>query len=223
MPTIELSTVAFYKTELPSTLSLRDYSWPLRAPAAGVFSALYGHQSKQDGLMAASDYAKQHQLEFTVIDFWITLEHKLNPLPMQADMLQHHDFMNLGRTSRPMDEPLKRWMREYIEAGDPRLESLDTLKLAQAVTQQPALAEALLQHPVCQHLKILAYPALTGVSDRPLSVGSVPLQHWGAIHSAECRLNSSLLVTLEPHAGAVPNQLAPAVRMKRDRTGALTR
>jgi hypothetical protein len=201
MHTIELSTLVFYKGELPRTLALKDWAMPLATPVPGAFTALYGYQSKQEGFVAAASYAKERQLQFTIIDFVVTLAHKPNVLKMQADTLPEHDFLNFTRMNRNMDEPVKQWMLAHPEVKADSAELLDTLKPMHAATKHPSLISALLQHKSCQHLKVVAYPAMTALSSDPLNVGSVPLRHWGAIESAQCRLDPSVTVSLEMPAG----------------------
>jgi hypothetical protein len=201
MHTIELSTLVFYKDELPRALALKDWPLPLATPVPGAFTALYGYQSKQEGFVAAASYARARQLQFTIIDFWVTLAHKPNILKMQADTLPEHDFLNFTRMNRNMDEQVKQWMLAHPDVEAQAAELLDTLKPMYAATQHPSLVGALLQHTSCHHLKIVAYPAMTALSSDPLNVGSVPLRHWGEIQSAQCRLDPSVTVSLEKPAG----------------------
>jgi|SRR5438105_5951874 len=204
MHIIELSTVAFYEGHTPRSLALRECSLPLASPVPGALCALYGTKSKPEGFMAARAYADRHRLQFTVIDFLVALEHKPNASVMKPDDLPDHDFLSLLRMSGSMSDQVSEWIRAGLEEAGQGAELLDSLKAEHAVLQQPSLIGALLDRPACQHLKLIAYPAMTSISDRPLNVGSVPFRHWSAIQEATCRLDPTVRVTLD----SPPQQVA---------------
>jgi hypothetical protein len=195
---IELATLVFYKGALPQTMALRDCSLPMPRAVPGVFPALYGSQGKRDGFVAASEYAKKQQLQFTVIDFCVAVELKRSLLKIQPDTLASQDFLDFTQMSRHMDEHVKSWMRSQLHLIKESSELLDTLKPIHAVMQQPELMGYLLKHPSCHHLKVAVCPTQTLIADDPLNVGNVALRHWGAITEATCRLDPAVRVTLEP-------------------------
>jgi hypothetical protein len=197
MHIIELSTVAFYEAPTPPTLALHACSLPLVSPVPGAMTALYGTKSKPEGFMAARAYADRHRLQFTVIDFLVALEHKPNASVMKPDELPDHDFLSLLRMSGSMSDQVGQWLRDGLEEVGQGTDLLDTLKAEHAVLQQPSLIETLIDRPACRHLKLIAYTAMTSISDRPLNVGTVPFRHWSAIQEASCRLDPTVRVTLD--------------------------
>jgi len=197
MHIIELSTVAFYEGHTPRTLALHECSLPFADPVPGAMSALYGTKSKPEGFMAARAYADRHRLQFTVIDFLVALEHKPNASVMKPDELPDHDFLSLLRISGSMSDQVGQWLRAGLEEAGQGTELLDSLKAEHAVLQQPSLIGALIDRPACRHLKLVAFPGMTSISDRPLNVGSVPFRHWSAIQEATCRLDPTVRVTID--------------------------
>ena len=219
-PLIELSSVYFYEGTAPREIALRDCGLPTKSPVPGAFSALYGYQSKQEGFMAARAHADRERLQFTVIDFLVALEHKQNPLMMKPADLAQHDFIAFQRLSRSMMDQLqeilkKRLEQEGIEPGPAELAKPQLL-----IMQRPELITSVLDEPGWEHLKVVAYPAKLAISEKPLTVGTVPYRHWDAIQEATCRLNPNIRITLDPPAGFGKNapmqKQTPAPR-KRDR------
>jgi hypothetical protein len=222
MHIIELSTVAFYDGHTPRSLALHECSLPLASPVPGALSALYGTKSKPEGFMAARAYADRHRLQFTVIDFLVALEHKPNASVMKPDELPDHDFLSLLRISGSMSDQVGEWLRAGLEEAGQSAELLDSLKAEQAVLQQPSLVGALLNKRACRHLKLIAFPAMTAISDRPLNVGSVPFRHWSAIQEATCRLDPTVRVTLDPPPAQLATKAlktAPAKRPSKPKAG----
>jgi hypothetical protein len=196
--TIELSTVAFYRGEVPNELSLCDCMIPMVNQPSRAFSAFYGLQGKQDGFVAAQNFAATRGLKYTVIDMLVELE-KQNPGLMKPQELAKFDFLNFSRSSRGMIETAAEWLVEIgaLEAPSsrdlPREQSLRT-----SLMQRPSLVDDFLGLPQCSHLKVIAFQAQTSLSDRPISLANVPFHHWKAIREASCRLDPTVRITLEP-------------------------
>lgn len=195
---IELSTVHFYKGQLDLTVALKDMGLKLSADIPGTLSALYGHQSKQDGFMAAGKYADRHHLQFTVIDFLVRFDYPVNPGLMKPEQLMNHDFLNFHRSSRAMLDELDSLLTEKLDgqalddkfAGKPHL----------LVLEKPELVAQLLSSASLAHVKALVHSARTQFSERPLNIGTVPFSQWDAIQGATCRLNPATRISLErPH------------------------
>ena len=194
-----MSTVAFFRGEIPRELALRDCSLPMAYAPKNAFSALYGENGKQNGFMAAREYAARQGLQYTVIDFVVELEAQ-NALVMKPEDLPMYDFLNFGRMSVALRQEVSLWFAESVAGGVlPTLPSdtdLAGLSAQAAIQSWPALVDAVIQHKDGRHLKVIAYQAMTSMGTRPLAIGSIPLSHWGAIRSATCRLNPSVRVAL---------------------------
>lgn len=169
--------------------------------------------------MAARAHADRERLQFTVIDFLVALEHKQNPLMMKPADLAQHDFIAFQRLSRSMMDQLqeilkKRLEQEGIEPGPAELAKPQLL-----IMQRPELITSVLDEPGWEHLRVVAYPAKLAISEKPLTVGTVPYRHWDAIQEATCRLNPNIRITLDPPAGFeknVPVQERTPTPRKRD-------
>jgi len=194
---IELSTVHFYKGQLGQTVALKDMGLTLSSAIPGALSALYGSQSKQDGFMAAGQYADRHHLEFTVIDFLVKLDSKPHPGIMKPDELIRHDFFAFQRSSRALLDEIDAILTEKLIVDGIPLEERFVRKPHLLVIEKPELISALLSDATMDHLKVLVHGARTSFSDRPLNVGTVPFSKWDAIQEATCRLNPGTWVTLE--------------------------
>jgi hypothetical protein len=194
---IELSTVHFYKGQLGPAVALKDMGLTLSADVPGTLSALYGHQSKQDGFMLAGQYADRHHLEFTVIDFLVKLDYKLNPGLMKPEELVHHDFLTFQRSSRPMLDEIDAMLTEKFAGHGVPLDGKFAGKPHLLVIERPELVGALLSDAAMAHIKVLVHGARTSFSDRALNVGTIPFSQWDAIQNATCRLNPETRVTLD--------------------------
>ncbi|NML17052.1 hypothetical protein [Azohydromonas caseinilytica] len=197
MPTIELSTVAFYAGLRPRSLSLWACSVPLIKHVPGALTAIYGAKSKPEAFMAASDYAQRNGFQYTVIDFIVNLEKRPSPV-MKPDELERFDFLNMSRMASAMNEPIGEWICAELAPGDSRAKLLNEMPLQQALRQDPSLLGVLLESPACRHLKLIACPAQTKLGLQPLRVGVVPFRHWLAIQEATCRLDPTVHITVEP-------------------------
>ncbi len=194
---IELSTVHFYKGQLERKIALKDMGLTLSSDIPGALSALYGSQSKQDGFMAAGQYADRHHLEFTVIDFLVKLDYKPNPGVMKPGELMHHDFFSFQRSSRAMLDEIDAMIEEKFVGDGMPLDERFVHKPHLLVIEKPELIATLLSDAVMSHLKVLVHGARTNFSERPLNVGTVPFSQWDSIQEATCRLNPGTWVTLE--------------------------
>ena len=208
MALIELSTVYFFSGNAPRELALKDCSFPMPDAPKGALCALYGVQGRQDGFSGAGALAKRKSLSYTIIDLIVELKQQ-NPLPMKSEELSQFDFLNFKRMSKALGRDVSEWLAEGLHASpdvNQRAAALvESESSMSALAQRPALLDLLLEHPAFRHLTVIAFPALTSVSDRPLNVGSVTHRHWGAIKDASCRLDPTIRITLdkpEPAAAA---------------------
>lgn len=221
---IELSTVHFYKGQLERKVALKDMGLTLSSDIPGAFSALYGSQSKQDGFMAAGQYADRHHLEFTVIDFLVRLDYKPNVGVMKPGELMNHDFLAFQRSSRPMLDEIDAMLAEKLTRAGVPLDDKFAGKPHLLVIERPELIAHLLSEATMAHLKVLVHGARTSFSDRPLNVGTVPFSHWDAIQEATCRLHPGTWVTLDrpgsPDMIEQPVNMAPAVVAQQRRPSA---
>lgn len=200
MLTIELSTVAFYREDIAREIALRDCGVPMKRGPRRALAAFYGLQGKQDGFVAARSYAEKHGLKYTVIDFLVELE-KQNPGLMKPEDLADYDFLNFSRATKRMSEQLALWLLQSEVArsrGAALQDALSSQSLRTEFAQCPALVDDLVDVPNCQHLKVVAFQAMTEVGDRPISIGNVPYRHWSSIVEATCRLNPTVRISLDP-------------------------
>jgi hypothetical protein len=196
-PVIELSTVYFYEGATPRSIALKDCGLLMRAPVEGVFFALYGYQSKQDGFMAAREFAEKNRLQFTVIDFLVKLDKKINSVQMKPGDLTQHDFITFQRLSRSMQNELHDILIKDRSARINKDEGLDAENPHVLLLENPKLIADAANHPDLQHFKVIVHQAKPLMSERILSVGVVPFRHWDAIQEATCRLNPTTHITLE--------------------------
>jgi hypothetical protein len=171
--------------------------------------------------MAARAYADRERLQFTVIDFLVSLDHKQNPLMMKPEDLMQHDFISFQRLSRSMMDQLHGILKRRLE--DERIEpsQAELSKPQLLIMQRPELITSVLEEAGWEHMKVFAYPAKLAISEKPLNVGTVPFRHWGAIQEATCRLNPNIRITLDPPAGYeknAPIQVHTPAPRKRDQT-----
>ncbi|GGM25638.1 hypothetical protein GCM10009425_40500 [Pseudomonas asuensis] len=169
----------------------------MKSPIPGAFSALYGYQSKQEGFMAARQYADKNRLQFTVIDFLVKLDQKQNPLMMKPGDIPRHDFLSFQRLSRNSLDEVEDILRNKFERDGSNVSGMDLSKPHHLIMQRPELIQAVMSASGWEHLKVLAFPAKSAVSERPLTVGVVPYEHWSAIQEASCRLHPNIRITLD--------------------------
>lgn len=196
--TIELSSIYFFEGVAPRVIALKDCNLPTKSPAPGVFSALYGYQSKQEGFMAAHMYADKNRLQFTVIDFLVKLDKKQNPRMMKPEDLAQHDFITFGRISRSMMDQLRTILKDRLEREGEAPGNAELSKPYLLISERAELITSVIDEPKWEHMKVIVYPAKLAISDKVLNVGTVPFRHWGAIQEATCRLNPNIRITLEP-------------------------
>lgn len=198
---IELSTVYFCKGPVPSVLALNDCGLQIEGAAPGAFAALYGTQSKQEGFVAACDFAERNRLQFTVIDLLIALDYRIHPGLMKEDEFAQHDFVAFQRLARSGSDRIKE-----ILLSSPTLDAhagaaLHAGKPAAVLLERPDLLGSIVNHPSLQHVKVVAHHARPLFSERALAVATVPLRHWGAVVEVTCRLNPSTRVIHEAPVG----------------------
>ena len=92
--------VARLKKINKDTINLKDCAFPFRTPIENCFPALYGNISKRNGVLAANEYADKHQLNFTIIDFRISLEDAVDTTPKNKKEFFHSEVISLNRLSR---------------------------------------------------------------------------------------------------------------------------
>ena len=167
---------------------------PLRA-----LSAFYGLQGKQDGFVAAQAYASNRGLKYTVIDMLVELGAQNQGLMKPID-LADFDFLNFSRASRSMSQQVAAWLEDSpgtVDRSDAIRTALAAQPLRAVLAQWPALVDDIADTTECGHLKVIAFPALTSISERPISIGNVPHRHWASILEATCRLNPTVRITLD--------------------------
>lgn len=192
---IELSTVYFCPGPIPHSIALRDCGLVLPGGVPGL-TALYGNQSKQEGFMAARDFAEKNRLQFTVIDFLVGLEYKINPGLMKAVEFSQHDFLPFQRLSRTAMDEIADFLVGYAEKKGVRPDLVGAKPNALLI-ERPDLLGALMSDPEFVHVKVISHQAKPSMSDRVLNVGTVPFCQWDAILEATCRLNPTTRVTLD--------------------------
>lgn len=151
--------------------------------------------------MAARAYADRERLQFTVIDFVVSLDHKQNPLMMKPEDLTQHDFISFQRLSRSMMDQLQGILKKRLEEEGIEPNPAELAKPQLLIMQRPELITSVLDEAGWEQMKVIAYPAKLAISEKPLNVGTVPFRHWGAIQEATCRLNPNIRITLDPPAG----------------------
>lgn len=194
---IELSTVYFYEGATPSVIALRDCGLQMNNPITGAFSSLHGYQSKQEGFMAARAYADRYRLQFTVIDFMVGLGKRQNPLMMKPESIADHEFVAFTRMTRSTTDRLGEIVQRRLIRDGHDLTGIDLSKTSQLISHRPELIAALLDEPGWDHLKVIVYPAILKMSEKPLSVATIPFKYWHAIQDATCRLNPAIQITLD--------------------------
>lgn len=195
---IELSSVYFYEGAPPSIIALKDCTLPMESTVPRAFSALYGSQGKREGFVAARAYADKNRLQFTIIDLLVKLDQKQNPLLMRPADLARHDFITFQRISREMKRELQEILEKRFEQDGADFSEVDLAKPHLLIMQRPELIAAVMDEPGWEHLKVIAYPAKTAISDRPLNIGTVSHKHWNAIRKTTCRLDPHIRITLDP-------------------------
>lgn len=164
--------------------------------------------------MAARAYADKNRLQFTVIDFLVKLDQKQNPLMMKPEDIGHHDFITFQRISRKMMDELQNILGKQLERDGADFDDVDLSKPVQLIMQRPELITAMIDEPGWEHMKVIAYPAIVAISEKPLTIGTMPFRHWDAIQEATCRLNPTIRITLDP-PGEQEKKVPASVSMAR--------
>lgn len=211
---IELSTVYFCRGAIPHVISLHDSSLALRGASPEALIALYGNQSKQEGFMAAREYAERQRLNFTVIDFLVALDYRINPGLMKADEFGAHDFLAFQRLARSGSDEIAAMLQASVGM------KMEATKPAAVLLERPALISSLFGQAELEHMKVIAFQAKPAMSERALNVGVVPYRHWDAVVEATCRLNPTTRVSLDRPRNPSPSPsdalkpVAPATRLR---------
>ena len=187
----ELSVIFFFKGSLPDTINLKDCAFPFRTPIENCFPALYGNISKRNGILAANEYADKHQLNFTVIDFRISLEDAVDTTPKNKKEFFHSEVISLNRLSR---NKIFQLYDDYIDDNSKKILKNKTAYLD--LIEKPELLTHLINHQDFEKLKLLIYMAKTAISETPLTIGYIPYKNWDVITSAACRLHPNIKVNI---------------------------
>ncbi|WP_228762900.1 hypothetical protein [Xylella fastidiosa] len=205
---VELSTVYFYEGAAPRVIALKDCGLPMKTPVPRAFAAFYGYQSKQEGFMAARNYAENNRQQFIIIDLLVKLDKKQNPLVMKPDDLPNHDFITFQRLSRRMMNDLHQILKRPLEQEGVDTDTLNLMKLHSLLSERPELISSVINEPSWEHIKILTYLTKTALNEKPMNVGIVPFRHWNSILKATCL--SNIKITLDPPDQRVKDALVSA-------------
>jgi hypothetical protein len=194
---IELSTVYFYRGEVPQKLSLRDLNVPTAFPVQGALLGLHGSISKREGFMRAGEYATAHQLQFTVIDTVVRIAPPKNQLRSLPEDLPNLDFLALERITREMHKWIGQTLQGRLDELGIDQSDINASDPTDTLQKRPDLVNVLLDLPSWRHVKMMVFSASLAFSRKPLNIAAVPLRHWDAIVEANCRLDPTIHVTLE--------------------------
>jgi len=159
--------------------------------------------------MAARDFAEKNRLQFTVIDFLVTLHCRINPGLMKDTELENHDFLAFQRLARSGGDAIRDMLLASPALDRRAATALESLKPAALLLERPDLVDILTADPALRHLKVIAHQAKPLFSDRAMTVGTIPFQHWDAITEATCRLNPTTRVTLDRPPETLRDSLVP--------------
>ena len=191
--TIELSTLYFWKGPTPKVIRLSSCGIPLTSPLPRALTAFYGYQGKQAGFAAASEYAYEHRLNFTVVDLLVDLHCKVGSTVLRPDEVSTQDFMNLQRVSRTMVDKLAEDL--FSKPLPFPVTEGDLKKPLRLLKQHPSLISRIYSNEAFAHMKVISFPANTALAEESLNLGVVPYWNWAAIQDASCRLNPEIRVT----------------------------
>ncbi|MBJ7262838.1 MAG: hypothetical protein JHC61_03465 [Burkholderiaceae bacterium] len=184
---LELSTIYFFKDSLPASIPLHHCGLPLREAISNSISAYYGYQSRLEGVAAASEYAEQHGVKFTAIDFSVALDNRPNLQRMAAQDLQNFDFLSFSMMSSSMVDEIVAVMKEGLQARGLSLETFDFKRPYQILARYPSLVYDLQSQPSWEHIKVIAHPAQLIFGDCPYNVATLPYRYWDRITEVFCR------------------------------------
>lgn len=186
---VELSSIFFFKDTLQSTINLKDCAFPFRTSIENCFPALYGNLSKKTGILAVKEYADRHQLNFTIIDFIISLEEAVDTRPKNEKELFYSEIISLNRLSK---STISQLYDDYIDNSSQKKLKNKTAYLA--LVEKPELLTDLINHQDFENLKLLICQAKTAISDKCLTIGYIPNRKWNMIKSPVCRLHPNIKV-----------------------------
>jgi hypothetical protein len=174
-PGIEVTVVQFFEPQnLPSRLSLRTLTTPLRNAMPGFVTGLSGH-NRLNGMMFAGQHAREHNLELVAVDMLVGFQMPLCPTVMSSDALPNHDVLNMSRISKEMTKRLAAYWRQWIvEAEGPSAEhKYDWSLPASFVAREPKYISRLLECEEFRHIQVVTHPVATAFSAGALLATSV--------------------------------------------------
>ena len=202
---VKLRTLHFYDAGSvpPRVIALKDCSLLNDPPIPGIFSALYGYNGSS-GIPPLKKYADDNRLALIHISVEIKLDCKQNPR-MPFDDLPHHDFASLLESaSVSLRNEFGEMLRRILDSGKygmadvhdaafndlinkPRTASSFSREFARDVLMaRPDLVSAIMDSPVCRHLKVIAFRTRSPLIGAPLQVAAVPFRHWSSIRKVTC-------------------------------------
>lgn len=197
LPGVALTTVYFFKGELPTVLALRDAALPLKGDCPGAFAALHGNRGKREGLMAARQHADRTGLKYTVIDFLLETRESTRYDRLSFEDIASQSVIFLDRLTRAGLEELYALMERragplQLQRGKHFRQEFEAL-----IQARPELLSVLFDDEAMAHVIALVYPGKPIFSERPTSIALVAQRHWERITEAACRLDPTTLVLLD--------------------------
>lgn len=198
---IELSTVYFYHKILPRVIKLKECD--VTQNTSGIpdtLAALTGYQRKQEGFVAAREYAERNGLDFTVIDFTVKLDQSFTPQLLKPSDLQTRDYLAMTRISKDTAHQLSDILKGSEDETVQRILKLyPAAKVTNLIKRYPALLDTILSDDQFKHFKIINMQVRTPLDpEKTLNLAFVPKRNWSCIQSATCRLDSSIEISLDP-------------------------
>ena len=182
-----LTTLYFYKDELPEEISLSECGIPLYQEMPRCLTTFYGHLGKKYGIVAARRYAEVNGLNFTIIDVNIQLDRCIETSPVGLEKAVSCEVLSLERFSK---KNLKALSEIYIqEITSPN--GQDTF------LEKPHLISKLFEHSDFDNLKLLISSGKTKVDAEPLSLAFIPYKYWSVITGAICRIHSHCRISID--------------------------
>lgn len=197
---IELSTIYWYRGELPAAVALTDASLRVSGVKWG-FSALYGHRGRQEGFMAARHRALETGESYTVIDIKARMENPILQERRTPDNIGDQDILPVHFLVASFAADLDYRLRTDMHlTRTPKNEQTANV-LLETLVDHPHAAMRLLEYPELEHVKVLVYQARAAFSHEPLTVATIREEHLSTIFAAQCRLDPDMEVIL-PRASA---------------------
>lgn len=187
---IDLSTIYFYKGELPKNLQLNECGLQIPNAKEGTLVGLYGHRAKQEGFLAAKLYADKNNLKFTVIDYLLELDEKDSPI-IKTDNIKDHDFLSFTRITKDFAKEIN---EDYL-----RLiwnKNIDIKELNAELVYNPDIIKEMSESEKFTHVKAFVHNAKLSFTDKPITVAEIPHKHWKSILESNCRLDPLVHIKL---------------------------